>query len=128
LLIGGGLASATAAETLRDAGAKGSILILCGEGVPPYNRPPLSKQVLRGTLAEEKLALLDERDRREKGIELLLDCRAVALDAQRRIVRTAVAGEISFGKALIATGASAIRLHAAGAELANLHYLRTLAD
>jgi NTE family protein len=128
LLIGGGLASATATETLRDAGAKGSVLILCEESVAPYNRPPLSKQALRGTLAEEKLTLLNERDRREEGIELLLACPAVALDAERRLVRTLAAGEISFGQALIATGTRAIRLQVPGAELANVHYLRTLND
>jgi NADPH-dependent 2,4-dienoyl-CoA reductase/sulfur reductase-like enzyme len=49
LLIGGGLASATAAETLRDHGAQGSILILGAEAHPPYHRPALSKQMLSGS-------------------------------------------------------------------------------
>jgi NADPH-dependent 2,4-dienoyl-CoA reductase/sulfur reductase-like enzyme len=50
LLVGGGLASATAAVTLRKEGAGGSIAIIAEEDVPPYNRPPLSKSVLLGTL------------------------------------------------------------------------------
>ena len=78
LLIGGGLASVTAAEALRDAGATGSILILSDEDVLPYNKPPLSKQMLRGSLARDKLFLLDERECREKGIEVLLGSSAVA--------------------------------------------------
>src|SRR5581483_11026158 len=128
LLIGGGLASASAAEALRDGGATGAILILSDENVLPYNRPPLSKQMLRGTLAREKLFLLDERACREKGVEVLLGSPLVSIDPRRHVAVTADGGEIRYGQALIATGTSAVRARAPGADLAGVHHLRTLAD
>jgi len=128
LLIGGGLASATAAEALRDGGANGSVLILGNEDVLPYNRPPLSKQLLRGTLRRESVLLLDERKCLEKGIEVLLGCSALAIDPQRHLVATSRAGDIQYGQALIATGASAVRMKAPGNSLAGIHRLRTLPD
>lgn len=88
LLIGGGLASATAAEALRDGGANGSILILGNEDVLAYNRPPLSKQLLRGTLRRENVILLDERKCLDTAIEVLLGCAALAIDPQRQVVVT----------------------------------------
>src|SRR5262249_21907384 len=128
LLIGGGLASATAAEALRDGGANGSILILGNEDVLPYNRPPLSKQLLRGTLRRETVLLLDERKCLEKGIEVLLGCSALAIDPKRHVVATSRAGDIQYGQALIATGASAVRMKAPGNSLVGIHRLRTLPD
>ena len=127
LLIGGGLASVTAAEALRDAGATGPILILSDEDVLPYNRPPLSKQMLRGTLARERLFLLDEAECREKGIEVVLASPAIAIDPHKHVVASR-SGTIQFGQALIATGASAVRARAPGANLRGICHLRTLAE
>ena len=67
LLVGGGLAGATAAETLRQEGADGTILILCAEDRLPYQRPPLSTQFLLGTQSEERLPILGEAFYREQG-------------------------------------------------------------
>jgi NTE family protein len=128
LLIGGGLASVTAAEALRDAGATGSILILSDEDVLPYSKPPLSKQLLRGSLARDKLFLLDQQQCQEKGIEVLLGSPVVALHPHKHVALTARAEEIQFGRALIATGASAVRPQAPGADLEGIFHLRTLAD
>ncbi len=128
LLVGGGLASATAAKTLRGEGAEGSILIVCEEKVPPYNRPPLSKQVLRGTIQSERLFILDELESKERRIELLLNSRALSVRPWDKIVATSGAGDIQYGQLLIATGAAPRRLSAPGADLAGLFYLRTLAD
>jgi len=128
LLIGGGLGSVSAAEAIRDAGATGSILILSDEDVVPDNRPPLSKQLLRGAHARNKLFLLDERQCREKGIEVLLSSPVVAIDPHKHVVVTAHTAEIQFGQALIATGASAVRARAPGANLPGIYHMRTLAD
>ena len=128
LLIGGGLASATAAEALREGGATGSILILSDENVLPYNKPPLSKQMLRGTLARDKLFLLDQRECREKRIEVSLGSRVVSIDPHKHTAVAKRIGHIEFGQALIATGASAIRLQVPGADLAGVYHLRSLDD
>jgi NAD(P)H-nitrite reductase large subunit len=71
LLLGGGLASATAAETLRTAGAEGSIAILCAETTPPYHRPPLSKSFLLNGPDQTNILVHDEafyRDPRSTSI------------------------------------------------------------
>jgi NTE family protein len=97
LLIGGGLASATAAVTLRKQGASGSIAILAEEDVPPYNRPPLSKSVLLGTLDRQRLFILDADRAQQLGIELLLKCRATSVNADAHIVGATGADDLHYG-------------------------------
>ena len=60
LLVGGGLASANAAETLRLEGADGTVAILSAEEYPPYQRPPLSTQFLLGTQTEDRLSIFED--------------------------------------------------------------------
>jgi NADPH-dependent 2,4-dienoyl-CoA reductase/sulfur reductase-like enzyme len=76
LLVGGGLASATAAETLRLEGADGTIAILSAEAYPPYQRPPLSTQFLLGTQTEDRLPIFDDAFYREHSIDVILSTRA----------------------------------------------------
>jgi NADPH-dependent 2,4-dienoyl-CoA reductase/sulfur reductase-like enzyme/predicted acylesterase/phospholipase RssA len=128
LLVGGGLASATAAETLRLEGADGTIAILSAEGYPPYQRPPLSTQFLLGTQTEDRLSIFDDSFYREQSIDLVLGARAAHLDANHQVIRTDRAGEFQFRKLLIATGAAPIRLQIPGSTLPGIHYLRTLTD
>jgi NADPH-dependent 2,4-dienoyl-CoA reductase/sulfur reductase-like enzyme/predicted acylesterase/phospholipase RssA len=128
LLLGGGLASATAAQTLRSEGAEGSILIVCDEAIPPYNRPPLSKQVLHGTMDGARLFILDVAQSARDGIELLINTRARAVRPSDKIVATSREGEIHYGQLLIATGTTPRRLSVPGADLERLYYVRTLAD
>src|SRR5215467_8828543 len=109
LLVGGGLASATAAETLRLEGADGTIAILSAEEYPPYQRPPLSTQFLLGTQTEDRLSIFDDSFYREHSIDLILSTRAARLDSNQRVVQTDRAGEVQFRKLLIATGAAPIR-------------------
>ena len=127
LLLGGGLASATAAQALRDGGTKGSILIVSEEDVAPYNRPPLSKEVLLGTIGRERLLILNEAEAEKQRIELLLDCRAQAVDPIAHVVATTRTA-IHFGKLLIATGATPRCLEVPGKTLTGVHTLRSLAD
>ena len=70
LLLGGGLASATAAETLRAAGAEGSIAILCGENTLPYYGPPLSKEFLVKGPDQTKILIHDHSFYRDRDIEI----------------------------------------------------------
>jgi NADPH-dependent 2,4-dienoyl-CoA reductase/sulfur reductase-like enzyme/predicted acylesterase/phospholipase RssA len=126
LLIGGGLASATAAETLRDEGASGSIMIISAENTLPYHRPPLSKEFLAEPIEIEKILVKAPVHYRERGIELSLETRALAVDPIARTVRTDRAETLGYTKLLIATGADPIHLIVPGAELSGIFNLRTL--
>jgi NTE family protein len=128
LLLGGGLASATAAETLRAAGAEGSIVMLCGESILPYHRPPLSKGFLLNGPEQTKILIHDEAFYREREIGIHLGARVCRLDVDSRTVGTDRGDHFRFDKLLIATGASVDSLPLPGANLAGIHYLRTVSD
>ncbi|MGC1584490.1 MAG: FAD-dependent oxidoreductase [Rhodomicrobium sp.] len=124
LLAGGGLACATAAETLRTAGADGSIVMLSAEPLPPYHHPPLSKRFLLGNEHEDQLFIHPESFYRDHAIDLRLNSRVLSVDPSRQIVTTA-AGEIGYGQLLIATGGVPRALEIPGAALPgvfSLHY------
>src|SRR3954453_13685487 len=105
LLIGGGLAAASCAAELRKRGAEGSVLLVGREPEPPYERPPLSKEYLRGE-AERADAYVNEPSWYEQnGVELLSGRNVMSLDAASRTAKIQGGEEVAFGKALIATGA-----------------------
>jgi NADPH-dependent 2,4-dienoyl-CoA reductase/sulfur reductase-like enzyme/predicted acylesterase/phospholipase RssA len=128
LLVGGGLASASAAETLRAEGALGTIAIVGAESRPPYHRPPLSKRIMLAGHALEPPPVLQPDDFRRLRIDLFTDTRVVAVEPQRHIVRTDRGDAIRYGKLLIATGAKASHLAVPGARLGGIHTLRTADD
>jgi NTE family protein len=88
LLVGGGLASATAAETLRAAGAEGSIAILCAENTLPYYRPPLSKEFLLKGPDQTKVLIHDQAFYRDRNIDVHLGTRVCRIDADNRRIET----------------------------------------
>ena len=128
LLLGGGLASATAAETLREQGATERILIVSTEPVPPYERPPLSKRYLLGKATADTLEVLSRERYRQLRIDLLLETSIASVDPLNHTVTTDVGESIRYQKLLIATGARANRLAAPGSDLDGIFSLRTLAD
>jgi 3-phenylpropionate/trans-cinnamate dioxygenase ferredoxin reductase subunit len=128
LLIGGGLACANCARWLRESGAEGEILLVGREPDPPYNRPECSKGYLRGEETREEPLFRPNEWWGEQGIELLTRTSVASLDAQARTATLADKQEVSFGKALIATGANVRRLNVPGCELEQIHYLRTLGN
>jgi 3-phenylpropionate/trans-cinnamate dioxygenase ferredoxin reductase subunit len=128
LLIGGGLASATCARTLREAGADGSILLVGREPDLPYDRPPCSKQYLRGEQSRADVLVHPQEWYADQEIEVMTRCSAMKLDPASRLVALSNREQVSFGKALIATGANVRRLHVPGSELHGIHYLRTLGN
>lgn len=128
LLLGGGLASATAAETLRAAGAGGGIAMLCAENALPYHRPALSKRFLLDGPDQTRILIHDEEFYRDREIAIHLGTRARRVDVDTRTVETDGGGHFRFGKLLIATGASVDRLSVPGANLPGIHYLRTVDD
>lgn len=125
VIVGASLAGARAAETLRHEGFSGAIRLVGDEDRPPYDRPPLSKQVLAGDWEPERATIpvpVDELD-----VEWILGRRAVGLDLTDRRVLLERGEVVDFDGLVIATGARPRRLP--GTEgLAGVHVLRTLDD
>ncbi len=127
LLIGGGLASAEAAKQIRRVDADGSIALVSDEAVLPYNRPPLSKEYLRGE-AEEALEFASAADYAELRVTTVLGSAVTSLDAAASTASLDNGEVYSFEQALLATGGSPIRLPVPGADLAGVYYLRDAGD
>ena len=128
LLIGGGLASSQAAREIRDGDPDGSILLVGEEAHVPYDRPPLSKEFLRGEKTSDELSFEPESFYREQRIDLALGCRVIALDPAAKSATLAGGETLAFEKALIATGGRPVRLDLSGAGLPGVHTLRTMGD
>jgi 3-phenylpropionate/trans-cinnamate dioxygenase ferredoxin reductase subunit len=122
LIVGAGGAGAACAETLSEGGFGGTVLLAGRDVDPPYERPFCSKQYLCGDVSREEtyLGLPDGLDMRIRTSVMKLDTEA----------RTAKLGkdELSFGQAVLATGANVRRLRVEGAELEGIHYLRALGN
>lgn len=128
LLLGGGPASVSAAETLRAEGANGSILLVSNEVCAPYGHTYLSKQFLFGAQPKEKLLIHSEAYYREQAIEMMLNTLVVAVDTTNRLVHTDRAVDIHFDRLLIATGTKPSRPTIPGSTLPGVYYLHTLVD
>ncbi len=125
LLVGGGLAAGNCARWLRESGADGSILLVGREPEFPYNRPPCSKEYLR---AEDSSGLLFRPLEwyPEQDIEVLIRTSVTGLELQERKAKLSNGDQVTFDKALLATGANVKRLSVPGCELDGIHYLRTM--
>jgi 3-phenylpropionate/trans-cinnamate dioxygenase ferredoxin reductase subunit len=128
LLIGGGLASANCARWLREEGAEGTVLLVGREPDPPYNRPNCSKGYLRGEEQRSEAYFRPEEWWSEQDVDLLTRTSVTGLDLNARTAKLSTKEEVSFGQALIATGANVRRLNVPGCELEQIHYLRTLSN
>ena len=128
LLIGGGIASAMAAATLRGDGFDGSILLAGRELDPPYHRPPASKGYLRGHESKDDALVHPSGWWDEQGVELLTRTSVMALDTDARTAKLSTKEEVGYGQALLATGAMVRRLSVDGAQLDGVHYLRALGN
>lgn len=126
-IIGASLTGAKAAEAAREAGFDGRIVLIGEEPGQPYERPPLSKAVLRGEKDADTARVHPEGFYAEHAIELVND-RADTLDPASRTIRLAGGENIGFDTAVLATGAAPRRLDIPGADLAGVHYLRTIDD
>jgi 3-phenylpropionate/trans-cinnamate dioxygenase ferredoxin reductase component len=127
-LIGGGLAAGNCARWLRESGADGEILLIGRESDLPYNRPDCSKGYLQGKASREDTLFRPADWYGEQHVEALTRVSVKGLDLSERSVELTDGQEVSFDKALIATGAGVRRLSVPGAELEGIHYLRTLGN
>ncbi|HEU5104919.1 MAG TPA: FAD-dependent oxidoreductase [Solirubrobacterales bacterium] len=129
LLIGGGMASAHCAAELRRRGSEGSILLVGREPEPPYERPPISKEYLRGDAGREDAHVNGGRSwYEENGVELLTGKNVMGLDLEARTAKIQGGEEVAFGKALLGTGAMVNILRVEGAENEGIHYLRAFGN
>jgi 3-phenylpropionate/trans-cinnamate dioxygenase ferredoxin reductase component len=127
VIAGGGLAAQRCAETLRRRGYEGPVRIVCGEPQRPYDRPPLSKEILTGTREAESLSFRPPEWYAERGIELIVDLRAAGVDRGRRRLHLSGGSPLSYGALLIATGGRARELPLLAGR-GNVSVLRTVDD
>ena len=128
VVIGAGQAAASLVARLRSKGHEGKITLIGEEPVPPYQRPPLSKDYLLGKMELERLFLRPEAFYAENGIDLRTSDTAVSID---RADKTVIAGgeAISYDHCVLCTGSVPRRLPGAiGGELEGVHVVRTLRD
>lgn len=128
VIVGGGLAGAKAAETLREEGFDGRVVLLSDEPEPPYERPPLSKGYLLGNDERDKAFVHPEPWYGEHQIELRLGARVTAIDPGAHEVELDGGERLGYSKLLLATGSEPRRLDVPGADLADVRYLRNLPD
>lgn len=128
VIIGGGLAGATAAKTLRGDGYAGPITLLGAEGRIPYIRPPLSKEFLLEKADEDTVTVVPEGWYDENDVELILNSRATGIDQAHHTVTLAGGRSLPYGKLLLATGAQPRRIPLPGADLDGVMTFRTFED
>lgn len=127
VIVGGGLAGAKAAETLRAEGFTGRVILIGDERDHPYERPPLSKGYLSGKEERDSVFVHEPAWYARADVELHLGQTVVAVDRDAKSVRLGDGTVLHYDKLLLATGAEPRRLDIPGTELAGVHHLRRLA-
>jgi 3-phenylpropionate/trans-cinnamate dioxygenase ferredoxin reductase subunit len=128
VIAGAGLAGAKAAEALREEGFDGRIVLVGDESEAPYERPPLSKDYLRGESPRASARVHEDGFYADHDIELLTGTAVADLDIAARSVTLSTGERLGYDRLLLATGAEPRRLSVPGAELDGIHHLRTFAD
>lgn len=128
VIVGAGLAGASAAAELRKSGFDGEITLLGAEQHRPYERPGLSKGYLQGQMPRGELDFRSARFYEDKHIDLRLSTTATAIDRATQTVVTADGARVRYDRLLLATGAEARHLNIPGSYLPGVHYLRTIED
>ena len=126
IIVGASLAGAKAAETLRGDGFEGRVLLIGAEDERPYERPPLSKEYLRGETGRETAYVHDRDFYSEHDIELQLGRRAVGLRTPEKEVELDDGQRVPYDRLLLATGARPRRLAVDGGDKAGVFYLRSI--
>jgi len=128
LVVGGGPAGHSAAEAYRKTGGAGRVVIVSADEAPPYERPPLSKEFLRGESEEHSLPLESAEFYRDNQIELSLADPAVSLDLDGAAVETRSGQHIGYRSCVLATGCEPARLPVPGADDPRVLLLRSVAS
>jgi 3-phenylpropionate/trans-cinnamate dioxygenase ferredoxin reductase subunit len=128
VIVGGGLAGASAVEGIREKDKNGSILLMSSEKHLPYDRPPLTKKLWFGKKKVEDIFLHDRAFYDQNGVTLALDIEVTALDAHQKTVTTNKNSQYRFQKILLAIGGTPRKLPIPGGTLEGICYYRTLDD
>jgi 3-phenylpropionate/trans-cinnamate dioxygenase ferredoxin reductase component len=127
-IVGAGQAAAQAVETLIKRGHQGLITLVGDEGLLPYQRPPLSKKFLAGTLDRDRLLIRHGAHYTDHGVDLRVGFAAASIDRALRRIDIADGTSVEYDRLLLATGCHPRLLPLPGAELVGVHYLRNVAD
>lgn len=128
IVVGAGLAAASAVDGIRQHDQSGSIMLIGSEPDLPYDRPPLSKQLWFGGKQVEEVILHDQAFYAQHGVDLRLGTEVVALDPTAHVVRDGSGTSYRYDKLLLATGGTPRRLTIPGGDLEGVCYFRTLGD
>jgi len=127
-IVGANLAGGRAAETLRARGFDGRIVLIGAEPERPYERPPLSKERLRGKKHDEELFLRPQAYYADQAIELRLGMPVERMNVREHTLTLADGETLRYDRALVASGSALRRLRVPGGELPGVHYLRTMRE
>jgi NADPH-dependent 2,4-dienoyl-CoA reductase/sulfur reductase-like enzyme len=128
VIVGGGPAAQAAAAAYREAGGGGPVTIVARESDPPYERPPLTTDFLRGESGRDALPLAEPGWYEERGIDLRTDAEVATLDLGAGEARTAAGEAFGFDRALLATGADATVPSIPGADGPAVQTMRRIGD
>jgi 3-phenylpropionate/trans-cinnamate dioxygenase ferredoxin reductase subunit len=128
LIVGASLTGAKAAEELRSNGFDGRVMLIGAEPERPYERPPLTKDYLRGESARDKAYVHPDGFYEQQEIELVTGVTVTAVEPGASRVTLDDGRQLDYDRLLLATGAEPRRLRIPGADLDGVYYLRTLAD
>lgn len=127
VIVGGGPAGLTTAGAYRKAGGRGRVTILAAEDTPPYRRPPLTKEYLRGEISRDELPIQTPEWFEDNGVELKLSTEVTSLDPDRKVVEAGDA-EIPYDACVLATGSEPVRLPVPGGDDPGIMVMRTVED
>ncbi|HLH58410.1 MAG TPA: FAD-dependent oxidoreductase [Streptosporangiaceae bacterium] len=128
VIVGASLAGAKAAETLRDEGFDGRIVLIGAEPHHPYERPALSKDYLQGRAGRETIFVHDDAWYAEHSVDLRLGTEVTGVDRSQHRVTLAGGESVGYDKLLLTTGAAPVRLPVPGTAAEGVRYLRTVDD
>jgi NADPH-dependent 2,4-dienoyl-CoA reductase/sulfur reductase-like enzyme len=128
IIVGSGVAGNAALEKLVALGEKGNIFMISRDKHLPYDRPPLSKEFLRGKRKEEKVFYHTEGYFKDNGVDIALDTSVKEIGSKEKVVITSSGEEIAFDKLLMTPGVMPLRFKIKGTDLENIFYLRSLDD
>ena len=127
IIVGGGPAGLSTARAYRKSGGRGRVTILGAEDTPPYRRPPLTKEYLRGEISRDELPMQPPGWFEENQVELRLSTEVTSLNSDRKVVETNEE-ELPYDFCVLATGSEPMRLPAPGGDDPEIMVMRTLED
>lgn len=128
VIVGAGPAGLSCARSYRSHGGRDRVVLIGEEPDPPYERPPLTKELLRGEIGRDSLAIEEDGFYARERIELLSSRRVVALDPERRAVELADGGTLEYGACVLATGSRPALPPLPGIDHPSVHTLRRVGD